>query len=65
MKHFQTSVEIYSASVDSKYVFISAGGLRAGPGEERADEDVQQRGGDAVVPAAGRAAGLHRVLHPH
>ena len=41
MKHFQTSVEIYSASVDSKYVFISAGGLRAGPGEERADEDVQ------------------------
>ena len=44
---------------------LTARRLRSGPRQVRADEDVLQRGGDAVVPPARRAARLHRVLHAH
>ena len=68
-KYWHHSRFILSQQLQAKtftiYSFISARWLRPGAGQECADQDVQQRGGDAVVPAAGRAAGLHRVLHPH
>ena len=53
---------IYFANMNM--ILFSAGRLRSGPRQVRADQDLLERGGDAVVPPARRPPRLHRVLDP-